>query len=234
MSTLSRPTISHNESGEVLELHNGDRMNREEFHRAYLQTPENFKAELIGGIVYVASPLTQYHGVPHASLVAALVVYKAATPGVQTGDNVTVQLGYDAEPQPDIYLRVLPEYGGQSRNSEDGKYVDGPPELIVEIALTSRAIDLHAKRADYLRNGVKEYIVASVSESEFRWFDIRDDRELVLDADKVCRSRTFPGLWLDSDALFAGDDAKLLATLQKGLATPEHSEFVTQLAAVKK
>ena len=82
----------------MLELHTGDRMNREEFDRAYATTPEGFKAELIGGgIVYVASPRKLRHGIPHLSLGAALVVYKAATPGVEAGDNVTVQLGYDAE-----------------------------------------------------------------------------------------------------------------------------------------
>ena len=79
-----------------------------------------------------------------------MVVYKAATPGVEAGDNVTVQLGYDAEPQPDLYLRILPEYGGQSRNSDDD-YVAGAPEFVAEVALSSRSIDLHAKRNDYLR-----------------------------------------------------------------------------------
>ena len=48
MTILSHPSATH-DLEEVMELHTGDRMNREEFHRAYLQTPEGFKAELIGG-----------------------------------------------------------------------------------------------------------------------------------------------------------------------------------------
>ena len=95
-------------------------MSREEFHRAYRRTPENFKAELIGGIVYVASPLKRKHGDPHLKFGGVLFVYMASTPGVNASDNVTVQLGYDAEPQPDLFVRILPKYGGQSRNSDDG------------------------------------------------------------------------------------------------------------------
>ena len=44
------------------QLHSGDRLSREEFHRIYEQMPEDFKAELIGGIVYVASPMRLPHG----------------------------------------------------------------------------------------------------------------------------------------------------------------------------
>ncbi len=122
MTTLSRPTVFQPDVG--LELHTGDRMNREEFHRAYELTPDGFKAELIGGIVYVASRVTRKHGTLHISLGSILFFYKVATPGVEAGDNVTVQLGYDAEPQPDLFLRILPEYGGKSRHSEGGDYVE--------------------------------------------------------------------------------------------------------------
>jgi Uma2 family endonuclease len=232
MTILSGTTTSHRQDD--LELHTGDRMNREEFHRAYEKTPEGFKAELIGGIVYVASPLTRKHGVPHISLGGILFTYKVATPGVEAGDNVTVQLGYDAEPQPDLFLRILPEYGGQSRNSKDDDYVDGPPEFVAEIALSSRAIDLHAKRNDYLRNGVLEYLVVCIRERELRWFDLREDRELPLGDDNICRVRTFPGLWIDVDALMTGDDARLLETVKRGMATPEHAAFVSHLAASRK
>ena len=41
---------------ERLELHSGDRMTREEFHRIYEQMPDDFEAELVGGTVYVSSP----------------------------------------------------------------------------------------------------------------------------------------------------------------------------------
>ncbi len=76
MSTESASNLTSNEPAIVvptsrrasIELQNGDRMTQQEFHRLYEQTPEGFKAELIGGIVYVASPLYPAHGKPHMLL----------------------------------------------------------------------------------------------------------------------------------------------------------------------
>ncbi|HZL37501.1 MAG TPA: Uma2 family endonuclease [Tepidisphaeraceae bacterium] len=213
-----------------LELQTGDRMRREEFHRVYEQTQEDFKAELIGGIVYVASPLRIGHGKPHLLLGSAFAAYESATAGVDTSDNTTVLLGDDSEPQPDLYLRILPEYGGQSRTAPDD-YVSGPPELIAEVALSSRSIDLHGKRDDYTRHGVLEYLVLSPAEPRMYWFDLRNGQELPAPADGVYKMRAFPGLWIDSAALFAKDYAKLMATLQQGLATAEHAAFVKRLGS---
>jgi hypothetical protein len=48
-------------------------------------------------------------------------------------------------PQPDVYLRILPERGGQS--GDRGLYAQGAPELVAEICLSSTAYDLHQKLA---------------------------------------------------------------------------------------
>src|SRR5437868_4700209 len=128
MSTLPRPVSAPASAVAPTELHNGDHMTREEFHRIYEQTPEGFQAELIGGIVYVASPLKIRHGTNHLPLGSLLFAYESSTKGVQSGDNTTILLGEEGEPQPDLFLRILPEYGGQSRTTPDD-YVDGAPEL---------------------------------------------------------------------------------------------------------
>lgn len=214
---------------EVPELHTGDRMTREEFHRIYEQMPEDFKAELIGGIVYVASPLKRAHGTTHPFLSTVLCAYTANTPGVETGDNTTILLGEEGEPQPDLYLRILPEYRGQSGTTSDD-YVKGAPELVAEIAHSSRAIDLHRKRDDYTRYGVLEYLVLCLREKQLRWFDLRGDRELQAAADGIFRMRTFPGLWIHGDALLKKSYRRLMAVLEQGLATPEHAAFVQRLA----
>jgi len=221
-----------NVTADLPELHTGDRMSREEFHRVYERTPRHIRAELIGGIVYVASPLKLRHGTNHIPLASVLFAYEASTPGVQSGDNTTVLLGEDAEPQPDLFLRILPEYGGQSKTLRDD-YLSGPPELIAEIASSSRAIDLHAKREDYARHGVLEYLVVCVREQELRWFDLGSNQEHSHPSDGILQMRAFPGLWIDVPALFGKDFARLMSTLQKGLATEEHANFVTQLALVR-
>ena len=226
MSTVPRtaPTAS---DPPVLE--SGDRMSRAEFHRIYEQMPEGFKAELIGGTVYVASPLKRLHGLAHAPLTTLLYLYKSHTPGTEMNDNVTVVLGQDSEPQPDGYLRILPEYGGQSRTTADD-YIDGAPELIVEVALSSRSFDLHQKRADYTRHGVLEYLILSLKDQRFYWFDLRSNAELFAETDGVIRVRTFPGLWINVIALLQDDCQRIIATLNEGLASPEHAAFVSRLA----
>jgi Uma2 family endonuclease len=206
-------------------------MTQREFHQLYEQTPEGFRAELIGGIVYVSSPLKRPHGTNHLPLGTLFFIYEGHTPGVESGDNTTVQLGESAEPQPDLYLRILPENGGQSRTEDE--YVVGAPELIAEIAQSSRSIDLHAKLLDYARYGVREYLVVCVREKQLRWFDLPTDQELQLDRDGVCRVRAFPGLWVHAQALLAKDCGRLMATLQEGLATPEHAEFAARLAPAR-
>jgi Uma2 family endonuclease len=220
---------SHSHEAADVELHSGDRMTQQEFHRLYELTPEGFRAELIGGIVYVASPLKLRHGRNHLPLGAAFFLYEGNTPGVETGDNVTVKLGADSEVQPDLFMRILPEYGGQSSTTNDD-YVLGAPELVAEIAHTSQSIDLHGKQADYAKYGVLEYLVVSLIEKKLRWFDLAAGRELFPDADHVYRMRTFPGLWIDSVALLERNSGRLFDTLQKGLATPEHAEFVKKLS----
>lgn len=227
MTSASEPVLAEPLE---LELQTGDRMTRDEFHRAYSQMPEGFRAELIGGVVYVASPLKRRHGTNQLPLGTLFFTYEARTPGVESGDNTTILLGDEGEPQPDLFLRVLPECGGQSQTSEDD-YVLGAPELIAEIALSSRSIDLHHKREDYARYGVCEYLVLCLRERRLRWFDLRNDRELEPDDDGICRITAFPGLWIDGRAVLAKDHARMLAVLERGLVAPEHEQFVRRLAA---
>jgi hypothetical protein len=52
---------------------------------------------------------------------------------------------------------------------------------------------------------------------------------LLPDADRIIRSRVFPGLWLAVDALLTGDMRQVVAILQNGLDSLAHQEFVQQL-----
>ena len=90
-------------------LRHGQRLTQPEFHRRYEQCPDHFKAELIGGIVYVASSLRRRHGTHNPELTGALWLYKGGTPSVEILENTTTILGPLSEPQPDLGLRILPE-----------------------------------------------------------------------------------------------------------------------------
>jgi Uma2 family endonuclease len=216
---------------EELPLENGDRLTRTEFERRYAAMPHLKKAELIEGVVYVPSPVRhRQHGSPHVQLISWLGHYQASTPGVEAGDNSTVRLDLDNEPQPDALLLIAPERGGQTRIDADG-YIAGAPELVAEITASSASYDLHAKLHAYRRNGVCEYLVWRVLDHEVDWFVLRAGQyeRLPLGSDGGLRSEVFAGLWLDPAALVRGDLARVLAVGQQGVDSPEHAAFVARL-----
>jgi Uma2 family endonuclease len=226
-STLKAEPSIRAEAGPLLEP--GDRLSRDEFERRYERMPHIKKAELIEGIVYMPSPIRfQKHAEPHNYLGTWLGTYSSETLGVRCGDNSTVRLDLDNEPQPDLVLIKLPPKSGQARISEDD-YIDGAPELAVEIAGSSQAYDLHQKKGAYRRNGVREYLAWITGENRLVWWELRegDYREIEPAADGVLKSGVFPGLWLDAAALLTGDMKTVLATLRRGLDSPEHSAFLS-------
>ncbi len=219
-STSTMPPLT------ILPLESGDKLTRAEFEQRYATMPQVKKAELIEGTVYMTSPvrITQ-HGDPHARIMTWLGAYWVATPGVQVGDNPTVRLDADNEPQPDALLRIA--FAGQSTISEDG-YVEGAPELIVEIAASSASIDLHEKLKVYRRNQVQEYLIWRVYDAAFDWFRLREGKYILLETNSegILCSETFGGLWLAKAALLSGDLATVVSMLQEGLVTEQHQHFI--------
>lgn len=212
-------------------LESGDRLTRPEFERRYLASPHIHKAELIEGVVYVASPVrATRHGRPHGIIVTWLGDYCTATPGVDLQIDATVRLDADNEPQPDALLRIEPQVGGNSSISEDD-YIEGAPELIVEVAASSASYDLNDKLKAYRRNGVREYIVWQIYENRVDWFLLQEGKYVPFTADErgIIRSQVFPGLWLSVNGLRQGNRTEILAVLQEGLQTAEHQAFVEQL-----
>lgn len=218
-------------------LENGELMDQKSFHERYLRTPEGFKAELIGGGVYImSSPLRNRHGRSDATTRGWLFNYSLATPGTVVQNNTTVILGDRSEHQPDSALLIRQDHGGRTRDGrEDDDYTYGPPELIVEVAFSSRSIDLAAKYRDYEEAGVAEYLVLDLASRRVRWFALHDGRFVPLDPDPdgLLRSRVFPGLWLDPAALVSDNPARVIAALNRGLASPDHAAFVAELARRK-
>jgi Uma2 family endonuclease len=209
----------------------GDRLSRPEFERRYEAMPQLKKAELIEGVVYIPSPILIDHGEAQGTILGWLMNYGVATPGVQYAGNASVRLDLDNEVQPDALLRLHTRAGGQSRISRK-RFIDGTPELMVEIAISSASYDLHDKLKVYRRNGVQEYLVWRVLDEAIDWFSLTEGeyQPLPASADGIVRSRVFPGLWLAVPALLQGDLAAALAALQDGLRSPEHATFVANLS----
>jgi Uma2 family endonuclease len=229
--TITPTPVSVPPPQEIPPLQNGDHLTRAEFERRYQAMPELKKAELIEGVVYVPSPVRfRKHSGPHFDLITWLGSYCAATPGLEGGDNSTLRMDLDNEPQPDVFLRIKPSYGGQSKTDDDD-YVAGAPELVCEIAASSASYDLHDKLKAYRRNKVREYIVWRVLDLEIDWFILRHERyeKMDLSPDGIIRSELFHGLWLDPAAMIRRDMPAVLKVLQQGIASPEHATFVAEL-----
>jgi Uma2 family endonuclease len=217
--------------GAIPPLENGDRLTRAEFERRYDAMPGLKKAELIEGEVYMPSPVRHGpHSHPHTRLVTWLGTYETDTPWVEAGDNGSIRLDLDNEPQPDSYLIIGPERGGQARIKADD-YIEGAPELVAEVASSSASHDLGKKLNAYRRNGVREYIVWWVLDRQVDWFVNPEGRFELMPpaADGILRSTVFPGLWLAPAALVRGKKAVVNAILQQGLNSPEQADFVARL-----
>jgi Uma2 family endonuclease len=211
----------------------GDKLSQKEFLRRWEAMPHVKRAELIGGFVYMPSPLSANHGNEDVKVTTWAGTYAAFTKGCRALANATWLMLGDA-PQPDVALFILPEYGGRTRTRHG--LASGAPELAAEVSLSSSSYDLHQKLELYRRAGVKEYLTVLAEEQEVRWHRLvrRRYRVQPIPADGILRSQVFAGLWLNVPALVGDDLAGMLATLQQGLASPEHEEFVERLARKKK
>ena len=212
-------------------LEGGDRLSLDEFERRYAASPHIKKAELIEGVVYMAAAVrAKSHGQPHGRIITWLGVYEAATSGVALSDNTTVRLDENNEPQPDALLRI--EVGGNSQVTDDD-YIEGAPELVVEIAASSAAYDLYDKKQAYQRNGVQEYLVWQVFEQKLDWFQLQNGKYILLQPDEngVIKSLVFPGLWLAVNELLSGNMTTVLTVLQAGLNSHEYADFIKKIVA---
>jgi len=206
---MPAPTISE----PVLE--SGDRLTRDEFHLRYCERADLKKAELVEGVVYVASPVrATVHGQQHGLVMTWLGLYQARHPDLILLDNSTVLLDAQNEVQPDGCLFRV-EAGGPRITEDD--YVEGAPQLVVEIAASSASYDLHDKMRAYQRNGVREYIVWRVLEGKIDWYRLRDGGYVLVEPDEagVIESEVFSGLALDIPRMLAGDLAGVLAQLER-------------------
>lgn len=212
-------------------LQPGDSLTRDEFERRYHRMKNVKKAELIEGIVYMPSPVrAKKHARPHSLLNTVVGIYESDTPGVLAFNNGTVRLDLENEPQPDLAVVIDHDKGGQSRISADD-YVEGAPELCIEIAASTAAYDLHQKKRAYRRNGVREYLVWLTEDRCILFWELKegDYCEIAPDADGILKSRVFPGLWLDTAALLAGNLKQALNVVQQGVASAEHAAFSDKL-----
>lgn len=199
-------------------LVDGDRLDRATFHARYEARPDIRRAELIEGVVRVASPARFSFHEEQASLMGWwLQSYQVFHPGLKVAGSPTIYLDDRNEVQPDALL--FDPTSGRCRIRDDG-YLEGAPELVIEVTASRAAYDLGPKMEAYRRNGVEEYVVWRVEDNAIDWFRLETGTygRLEPDSDGVVRSRWFEGLSLDVPAMLRGDKRAVLAALGAGLA----------------
>ena len=82
---------------------------------------------------------------------------------------------------------------------------------------------------------MQEYLIVRPAKKQAIWRELVAGkyREVTPDTDGILRSHVFPGLWLDTAALWNGDFAGLAAVVQQGMATAEHADFLGKLGITK-
>jgi Uma2 family endonuclease len=212
-------------------LREGDRLDSKEFLRRWEAMPGLKHAELIDGTVFfMPSPVSVFHSRGHGRTHGWLWFYSELTPGCESGIDCTWKMGPKDVPQPDLFLRILPDYGGSSRI--EGAYATGAPELIVEVSGSSLSRDLGIKLELYRSIGVREYVTVILDTEQVVWRQLVRGRyrEIKPEADGLLRSRVFPGLWLDAAALW-NPKRSVRTAVEKGVRSPDHAAFVRRLAA---
>ena len=213
-------------------LENGDHLTRHEFERRYEAMPRLKKAELIEGVVFIPSPVRHtQHGMQHLALSTWLGTYCSATPGMTGGNNSTVRLDLDNEPQPDALMMIEQPCGGQARVDAEG-YIAGVPELVAEVSASSVSIDRNTKLRVYRRNSVQEYLIWRVLDQEIDWFVLRQGQYCAVDPSsrRQPAERGFSGAVARRRRPGADRSVQVLRVLQRGLASAEHAAFVNTLA----
>ena len=124
----------------------GQHLDQPTFHERYEAMPDGTWAELVGGVVYMPSPFAMNMGNTTTTSAVLDRPLQAITPReCAAARTATVILDDFGETQPDGHLRIPQELGGQTR-IERG-YIVGAPELIIEIARSSRSLRLEREES---------------------------------------------------------------------------------------
>ena len=187
-------------------------MSPEEFLWRWEQIPELKKAELIEGVVHLASPVWSPHSAYDALFASWLTYYAvAAKQDLWIGSKPTLRLEGSVV-QPDVALV-------RGRSSLQGGYLNEIPELVVEVCYSSKSHDLGQKLATYRSAGLRDHIAVLTQARRVEWRVITGAKCRLLHPTKngILSSPNFPGLWLDTQALFPLDRQRLFAAIDRGV-----------------
>ena len=182
------------------------------------------KADLIDGVVYMASPDTFEANDINGFLWSLLRMYNSAKNlgGTVLGSRYACRIDALNAREPDVVYVSLTR-----RALADRLGFQGGPDVVIEIvSRDSRHRDYHLKRDLYEDAGVTEYWIVDPRERMFTALHLEHEKfaEMPISSDGVLRSQAIAGFWLRVNWLFETplpDDYTVLQTI---LAGPPASE----------
>ena len=175
------------------------------------------KADLIDGVIYMASPDSKRANSLNLFLGNLLDGYIAAKEidGDVFISRYACRITDVRAPEPDVgYVR--PERTHLLHET----YMEGGPDIAVEIvARDSRTRDYNEKYDLYRAAGVQEYWIIDPLQKRVTFLRLRDGEyeEMALDGN-MFRSEVLPGFWLNTDWLLSQTVPKAYKRLQEILA----------------
>lgn len=176
------------------------------------------KADLIDGVIYMASPENTEAADLYGWLFRIIGDYvEEQGLGKIYGSRVAFKLAEDQSPEPDIAFVST----ARLTNVRPG-HVQGPPDLAIEIVSPdSIERDYVKKREQYRTAGVREYwIIDEITHSVLLLrLSARGSYRAVKPVKGVLHSQALPGFWLRTNWLWQGPRPKVLDVLKQLLGT---------------
>ena len=184
------------------------------FDEFYEIADEKIRTDLLDGKIIRDSPAIPIHGmvVTWLSVLLHNFTEKLDLGKILTA-TVTVRLTLYNSPEPDIFFISKKRLG-----IINDKYVDGPPDLCVEvISKSSRKHDRGRKFVLYAEHGVKEYWIIDPFKNTVDWFENQNGEYVQIQPDAQGRlhSKVLSGFWLKPEWLAANPLPRVLDVLQE-------------------
>jgi Uma2 family endonuclease len=189
----------------------------------YALVEDGQKADLIDGVIYMASP-DSYVDDQLAGFLSSLMrgFAEAHDLGKVFGSRFAFRLSPLRAPEPDVAFVKQDRLG-----LVDARGMNGGPDVAVEVVShDSRSRDYGEKKRLYEDAGVAEYWIVDPGQRRAEFYRLEQAlyRLTPLDHNRVFRSQALHGFWLDVEWLFVGElpktSEKLAEILVRTRKTP--------------
>jgi Uma2 family endonuclease len=180
----------------------------------YALVPDGQKADLLDGVIYMASPDT-YHGDQYTNFFSHLLhrYCEARDLGQVFGSRFAFRLSPHRAPEPDVAVVST----GRLHLVDDHGMTGGPDVAVEIVSRDSKTRDYRDKRRIYEESGVAEYWIVDPirRRADFLVLEAGKYRSVELENGSIFRSRVLPGFSLDVSWLFGAHLPKVQPTLEQ-------------------